>query len=133
MFPYYLPAISLHLLIILTCSNYIQQAEEILPRNNINETPLGRLFNNILNPISNLITRTSTITNTFVSTVTTATYTHCLPSTQFKIATAADPDADPVVVEVRSTAPCARRRRDVAEFLAQADSEIDIHPAEPLP
>ncbi|XP_032790806.2 uncharacterized protein LOC116927873 [Daphnia magna] len=110
-----------------------KKAEEILPRNNINETPLGRLFNNILNPISNLITRTSTITNTFVSTVTTATYTHCLPSTQFKIATAADPDADPVVVEVRSTAPCARRRRDVAEFLAQADSEIDIHPAEPLP
>ncbi|KAI9563723.1 hypothetical protein GHT06_011187 [Daphnia sinensis] len=115
--------------------DYIEdnKAEEIVPRNNINETPLGRLFNNILTPISNLITRTSTITSTVLSTVTTATYTQCLPTGQFKIAVVATPDADPPVLEVRSTAVCARRRRDVAEFLVKADSEIDIHPAEPLP
>ncbi|XP_057378712.1 uncharacterized protein LOC130700748 [Daphnia carinata] len=109
------------------------KAEEILPRNNINETPLGRLFNNILTPISNLITRTSTITSTVVSTVTTATYTHCLPTEQFKIAVPATTTATPAVTEVRSTAVCARRRRDVAEFLIKGDSDVDIHPAEPLP
>jgi hypothetical protein len=105
------------------------QAEEILPRNNINDTPLGRLFGNILSPISNLITRTSTTTQIAELTVTSAVYASCIPVAQFSTVVAADPAAVPPVAATLATTACARRRRDVSDLLA----EVDIHPALPLP
>lgn len=95
------------------------QAEEILPRNNINDTPLGRLFGNILSPISNLITRTSTTTVVAVSTVTSAVYVTCIPTTDFSSMGSA-----------LATTACARRRRDVSALLGET---VDIQPALPLP
>jgi hypothetical protein len=102
------------------------QAEEILPRNNINDTPLGRLFGNILSPISNLITRTSTTTVVAVSTVTSVAYVTCIPLAEFSIVAAANPPAAAIL----ATTACARRRRDVSALLGET---VDIQPALPLP
>ena len=107
------------------CEN--SQAEEILPRNNINDTPLGRLFGNILSPLSNLITITSTTTQVVQLTVTSAVYASCIPAAQFSIVAAAD--GKPEVPATLATKACARRRRDVSDLL----TEVDIQPALPLP
>jgi hypothetical protein len=104
------------------------QAEEILPRNNINDTPLGRLFGNILSPISNLITRTSTTTVVAVSTVTSVAYVTCIPLAEFSTVAAAV--ANPPTPAILATTACARRRRDVSALLGET---VDIQPALPLP
>jgi hypothetical protein len=104
------------------------QAEEILPRNNINDTPLGRLFGNILSPISNLITRTSTTTVVAVSTVTSVAYVTCIPLAEFSIV--APPAVNPPTPAILATTACARRRRDVSALLGET---VDIQPALPLP
>ncbi|EFX71145.1 hypothetical protein DAPPUDRAFT_327500 [Daphnia pulex] len=99
-----------------------RKAEEILPRNNINDTPLGRLFGNLLLP--NLMTRTSTTTVVAVSTVTSAVYVTCIPKADFSVVAAANAPAPAVL----ATTACARRRRHASELLAEA---VDIQPASP--
>jgi hypothetical protein len=90
---------------------------------------LGRLFGNILSPLSNLITITSTTTQVVQLTVTSAVYASCIPATQFSIVVAATPSASVPVAATLATKACARRRRDVSDLL----TEIDIQPALPLP
>ena len=90
---------------------------------------MGRLFGNILSPISNLITRTSTTTQVVQLTVTSAVYASCIPAAQFSIVVAATTGGTLPVAETLATKACARRRRDVSDLL----TEVDIQPALPLP
>ena len=90
---------------------------------------MGRLFGNILSPISNLITRTSTTTEVVQLTVTSAVYASCIPAAQFSIVVSATTGGNSPVAETLATKACARRRRDVSDLL----TEVDIQPALPLP